>query len=65
MPEKPEPAIKSTIKFDLSEELASQIASKIKIEFIPGTNYIGLNTYSYIVGGSYELLRSENERITK
>lgn len=66
VPEKPvDTQIKATVKFNLSEEQASQIASKIKIEYIPGTSYIGLKTYSQIVEGSYELVRSENTRLSK
>ncbi len=45
--------------------MATKIASKIKIEYIPGTKYIGFVTYSQIVRGSFELIKEENIKLTK
>ena len=49
--------IKATVKFQLDEDLASKLASDIKIEYIPGSNYIGLGTYKQIVDSSFTLIR--------
>lgn len=58
VPEKiPEVNIKATVKFDISEDMASKLASDIKIEHIPNTNLIGLNTYSRIVDNSFTLVK--------
>lgn len=66
VPEKiPEFNIKATVKFDIDESVASQLAGDIKIEHIPNTNMIGLNTYKQIVDSSYNLIKSEYERVTK
>lgn len=58
-------SIKATVKFNFSDEIATKIASKIKIEYIPGTRYIGFQTYHQIVSGSFELIKDENSRLTK
>ena len=56
--EKPvESLLSATVKFNLSDQLATKIASNIKIEYIPGTAYIGLRTYSQIVEGTYDLIK--------
>lgn len=61
----PEFSIKATVKFNLDESKASQLASDIKIENIPGTSMIGLNTYKQIVDSSFNLIKTEYERVTK
>lgn len=33
------------IKFNISNQLAASIASKIKIEHLPGTDLVGIKTY--------------------
>lgn len=65
VPEKiPEINIKATVKFDLSEDLASKLASEIKIENIPNTSLIGLKTYSQIVDSSFTLIKDEYQKLT-
>lgn len=65
-PEQPsEPFIKATVKFNLSEEQAEKIANDIKIEYVPGTSYITLKSYSDIVNGCFPLIKEEHARITK
>ena len=66
VPEKvPEFNIKATVKFEIDEALASQLAGDIKIEHIPSTSMINLNTYKQIVDQSFNLIKKEYERITK
>ena len=58
--------IKSTVKFELSEEKAQSLAASVEIQYIPNTHQlIGLKTYSQIVDKSFELLKSEYQRITE
>jgi len=38
--------------------LASKIASEIKIQYLTGTQYISLDTYTQIVDGTYKLIKS-------
>lgn len=58
--------IKSTVKFELSEEKAQSLAASVEIQYIPNTHQlIGLKTYSHIVDKSFELLKTEYQRITE
>jgi hypothetical protein len=56
--------IKSTVKFELPD--AQSIAAGIEIQYLPNTHQlIGLKTYSQIVDKSFDLLKSEYQRITE
>lgn len=58
--------IKSTVKFELSEEKAQTLAASVEIQYIPNTHQlIGLKTYSQIVDKSFELLKTEYQRVTE
>ena len=58
--------IKSTVKFELAEDKAQSIAANIDIQYLPNTHQlIGLKTYSQIVDKSFDLLKSEYQRITE
>ena len=58
--------IKSTVKFELSEDKAQSIAASVEIQYLPNTHQlIGLKTYSQIVDKSFDLLKSEYQRITE
>lgn len=58
--------IKSTVKFELPEGKAQSIAAGIEIQYLPNTHQlIGLKTYSQIVDKSFDLLKSEYQRITE
>lgn len=58
--------IKSTVKFELPEDKAQSIAAAVEIQYLPNTHQlIGLKTYSQIVDKSFDLLKSEYQRITE
>jgi hypothetical protein len=58
--------IKSTVKFELPEDKSQSIAANIEIQYLPNTHQlIGLKTYSQIVDKSFDLLKSEYQRITE
>jgi hypothetical protein len=58
--------IKSTVNFVLPEDKAQTIAAGVDIQYLPNTHQlIGLKTYSQIVDKSFDLLKSEYQRITE
>lgn len=58
--------IKSTVNFVLPEDKAQTIAAGVEIQYLPNTHQlIGLKTYSQIVDKSFDLLKSEYQRITE
>ena len=66
MEKAPEPKeIKATVKFELSEDKASKLASEVEIQYIPQTHQlVGLKTYNSIVEKSYDLIKEEYQKIT-
>ena len=57
--------IKSTVKFNLSDELASKIASEIEIQYLQQANQlISIKTYSQIVDGTFKLIFEEYKKLT-
>jgi hypothetical protein len=45
------------MKYTFSDELATELVSEIKVEYIVGTNCVGLKTYMQVVANSYDLIK--------
>ena len=63
--EQTEGALTATNKFNLSDELATKIASEVKIQYLANTQFIGFETYSQIVEGTFKLIKSDYEKLTR
>ena len=58
--------IKSTVKFTISDDAATKLASAIDIQYLAGTNkLISIKTYSQIIDSTFTLIKDEYKSLTE
>lgn len=55
----------STMKFEFDENLFKSAASKIKVNFLPGTKFIDHNTYGQLVDGVFDCIKDKYVELIK
>lgn len=60
----PPKEIVSTFKSHLSPEILAEIKKEFKIEYMPGTDIISIQTYGQIIHHTFPLVKDEYKRLT-
>ena len=55
----------STMKFDFDENQIKQLTASIKVNYIPGTKFIDLNTYNQLVDKTYDCIKEKYVELVK
>ena len=55
----------STMKFDFDENQIKQLIASIKVNYIPGTKFIDLNTYNQLVDKTYDCIKEKYVELVK
>lgn len=57
--------IKSTVKFNISDEAVTKLASSIDLQYLPNTKQlIGVKTYTQLVDSTFTLIKDQYRNLT-